>query len=68
MVPYDNSGYIGDHMELRHFLSGSVILYAGTVYLFGAGQSWGVRSIWYYYVVMGLQVPLSIIIAESTQN
>ena len=48
-------------MELRHFLSGSVILYAVTVYLFGAGQSWGVRSIWYYYLVMALQVTLSII-------
>ena len=51
-----NSGYIGDHMELRHFLAGSTILYAITVYLFGAGQSWGIRNIWYYYVIMGLQV------------
>ena len=49
-------------MELRHFISGSVILYAVTVYLFGAGQSWGVRSIWYYYLVMGLQVTLSTIL------
>ena len=43
-------------MELRHFLAGSTILYAITVYLFGAGQSWGIRNIWYYYVIMGLQV------------
>ena len=50
------SGYLGDHMDLRHFLSGSTLLYAVTIYLFGAGQSWGIRSIWYYYVIMALQV------------
>ena len=49
------SGYVGDRMELRHFLSGSMILYAVTVYLFGAAQSWGVHSIWYFYAVMFLQ-------------
>ena len=46
-------------MDLRHYLSGSVLLYAVTVYLFGAGQSWGIRSIWYYYVIMALQGALS---------
>ena len=37
------SGYLGDRMELRHFLSGSMMLYAITIYLFGAAQSWVVR-------------------------
>ena len=43
-------------MELRHFLSGSVIIYAISVFLFGAGHNWGVRNIWYYYVIMAFQV------------
>ena len=52
------SGYLGDHMDLRHFLSGSTLLYAVTIYLFGAGKTLGIRSIWYYYVIMALQVRL----------
>ena len=53
------SGYIGDRMELRHFLSGSMILYAITVYLFGAAQTWHIHSIWYFYAIMFLQGVMS---------
>ena len=50
------SGYIGDRMELRHFLSGSTILYAISCYMFGVGRNWGIHNIWYYYIIMGIQV------------
>ena len=53
------SGYIGDRMELRHFLSGSLLLYGVTVYLFGVAQAWGIHSIWYFYAAMFLQGALS---------
>ena len=53
-------------MELRHFLSGSVIIYAISVYLFGAGQNWGIRNIWYYYVIMAFQVIVLDIVIKTT--
>ena len=53
------SGYIGDRMELRHFLSGSMVIYAMTVYSFGAAQWWNIHSIWYFYAIMFLQGVMS---------
>lgn len=45
------SGYIGDRMDLRKFLTFGMLMSGFWVLMFGMGYYWNVYSVWYYVVV-----------------